>query len=400
MNDANAFASLTTPRVLVTIALIFYGASAIAQQQVQDKKTGIAQNAQAYLAKALDAMEQHSMRRREINWPALRRMAFSRAANAQDTKDTYEAIRWAVRELNDGHSFLSTPTTNSTLNLNKDKTASESEPPPREVPPSTQAQASLPSKTRTKTITGAGWVIASTAEDLRGELITKIVDGTETKIGYILLPSFGGQESFDSTRAAEFANTLHGQVRHLGELGASDWIVDLRYNSGGNMWPMLAGIGPLLGADRVGAFTADKQAPVAWEYKNGRSGTPGSVSVAVTNPYELRNSSARVAVLVGKYCTSSGEAIAIAFRGRERSRFFGKPSGGATTSTQTVWMGDGAMLFVANAIFADRKGTVYGGKLTPDEFIAESPDELASPAPRLLDDAGVLAALSWLQEDR
>jgi hypothetical protein len=62
-------------------------------------------------------------------------------------------------------------------------------------------------------------------------------------------------------------------------------------------------------------------------------------------------------------------------------------------------MGDGAMLFVANAIFADRKGTLYGGKLIPDEFIAESPDELASPAPRLLDDAGVLAALSWLQND-
>jgi C-terminal processing protease CtpA/Prc len=357
----------------------------------------MSQTAQAYLTRALDAMERHSMHRQQIDWSALRRRAFEKAANAQDTRDTYEAIRWAVKELNDGHSFFSTPTAKSALNSKENKTASASDPSPREVPSRSQTQTPAPAKTKTKTIEGAGWVIASTAGDLRGELITSASDGKETKIGYILVPSFGGQESFDPTKAAAFANTLHDQIRQLEKLGASDWIVDLRFNSGGNMWPMLAGIGPLLGADRVGAFNADGQAPVAWEYKEGRAGTPGSVSVSVANAYTLKNANARVAVLIGKYCTSSGEAIAVAFRGRDRSRFFGKPSGGATTSTQTVWMGDGAMLFVTNAIFADRRGTLYGGKLTPDEFVAGSPDELADPPPQLLDDPAVTAALSWLR---
>ena len=32
------------------------------------------------------------------------------------------------------------------------------------------------------------------------------------------------------------------------------WIVDLRGNGGGNMWPMLAGIGPILGEGIAGYF--------------------------------------------------------------------------------------------------------------------------------------------------
>jgi C-terminal processing protease CtpA/Prc len=227
-----------------------------------------------------------------------------------------------------------------------------------------------------------------------------VVHGQERLIGYILVPAFGGPESFDPAKCAAFAQRLHDEVRRLDESGVTAWIVDLRYNSGGNMWPMLAGIGPLLGAACVGSFVAECQEPVAWEYKDGKVGTPGSVSVTIENPLTVRNPDARVAVLVGKYCTSSGEAIAVALRGRTNSRFFGKPTGGATTSTQSVWMGDGAMLFITNAIYADRTGRVYGGKLEPDEVLADSPDELADPAPAWFDDAALRAAVTWLNGDR
>jgi hypothetical protein len=33
-------------------------------------------------------------------------------------------------------------------------------------------------------------------------------------------------------------------------------VVDLRSNSGGNMWPMIAGIGPVVGEGHLGAFSA------------------------------------------------------------------------------------------------------------------------------------------------
>jgi len=57
--------------------------------------------------------------------------------------------------------------------------------------------------------------------------------------------------------AIALADSLHTSIRTLGEAGAWDWIVDLCGNGGGNMWPMLAGIGPLLGDSIVGRFGAE-----------------------------------------------------------------------------------------------------------------------------------------------
>jgi C-terminal processing protease CtpA/Prc len=342
------------------------------------------------------------MRAQQIDWPALRRTAFEKAANARSTSDTYGAIRWAVKELNDGHSFFSTPAPKREPKsaANADQAQGGTTPAGKDARhDSGQTPATEPKK-KTRTVEGAGWVIASTAEDLRAEVITSDAHGSERRIGYILVPSFGGPDSFEPAKAAAFAHRLHDEVRRLDEAGVTAWIVDLRYNSGGNMWPMLAGIGPLLGAQRVGSFVAEGHEPVAWEYKDGEVGTPGSVSVTIQKPLAIRNPDARVAVLVGTYCTSSGEAIAVALRGRANSRFFGKPTGGATTSTQTVWMGDGAMLFITNAVYADRTGKVYGGKLEPDEVIADSPDELTDPPPAWSDDATVRAAASWLMGNR
>jgi hypothetical protein len=356
----------------------------------------------AYLTKALDAMEKNSMRARQIDWAALRRTAFEMAKNAQSPADTYDAIRWAVKELKDGHSFFSAPAPRRDRNPIDDSSAGETRAQPghKEAPLGAEAAAVASPRKKTRTVKGAGWVIASTPEDLRGEVITSFAEGREHRIGYILVPSFGGPESFDPAKATAFANGLHEEIRRLDESGVTAWIVDLRYNSGGNMWPMLAGIGPLLGSDRVGSFIAEGHAPVAWECKDGKAGTPGSVSVTIARPVTIRDPDAGVAVLVGKYCTSSGEAVAVALRGREHSRFFGKPTGGATTSTQSVWMGDGAMLFITNAVFADRTGKVYGGELEPDEVVADSPDELSDPAPAWREDAAIVAAVSWLIDDR
>jgi hypothetical protein len=362
----------------------------------------LSEEARAYLTKALDAMQEHSMRATQIDWPAFRRTAFQKAANARSTADTYDAIRWAVKELNDGHSVFSTPAPRREPKRTDNSAPAQGGTPPIATDASRgsgNAPATTPRK-KTRTLEGAGWVIASTAEDLRGEIIRVAADGYETRIGYILVPSFGGPESFDPQKAAAFAQRLHDEVGRLDEAAVTAWVVDLRYNSGGNMWPMLAGIGPLLGAQRVGSFVAEGQEPVAWEYKDGEVGTPGSVSVTIQKPLTIRNPDARVAVLVGTYCTSSGEAIAVALRGRANSRFFGKPTGGATTSTQTVWMGDGAMLFITNAIYADRTGKVYGGTLEPDEVVVDSPDELTDPPPAWSDDAAVRAAVAWLTEHR
>jgi hypothetical protein len=75
-----------------------------------------------------------------------------------------------------------------------------------------------------------------------------------------------------------------------------------------------------------------------------------------------------VAVLVGPATASSGEALAIAFRGRPSTRLFGATTRGLTTSNRVFPLSDGSLLNLSTAAFADRTGTSYPNGVTPDEL--------------------------------
>ncbi len=68
-----------------------------------------------------------------------------------------------------------------------------------------------------------------------------IIQTAGHSIARILVPGFSGQD------ADGFATKLQAIVGELASKGPCGWIVDLRGNGGGNMWPMLAGVGPILG---------------------------------------------------------------------------------------------------------------------------------------------------------
>jgi carboxyl-terminal processing protease len=104
--------------------------------------------------------------------------------------------------------------------------------------------------------------------------------------------------------------------------------VDLRGNVGGNMWPMLAGIGPLLGeGDDLGEFMNTSGHSV-WVYRSGtaaevENGKLNAYPSVAGEPYHVAGLP-NVAVLIDRSTGSSGEAIAVAFRGRADTRFFGQ----------------------------------------------------------------------------
>jgi C-terminal processing protease CtpA/Prc len=186
-------------------------------------------------------------------------------------------------------------------------------------------------------------------------------------VGYVRVTAFSGS----GTGATAYANTLHSRIR--AEDTADDvvgWIVDLRGNTGGNMWPMIAGIGPILGEGTVGWFINPDQVETRWEYRGGLSIVAGTTVTAVTSPYTLRNVDPKVAVLTDGRVASSGEAVAIAFRGRADTRFFGTPTCGLSTANATFEI-DGAQLSLTVASLADRNKTTYGDSLPPDELITD-----------------------------
>ena len=84
------------------------------------------------------------------------------------------------------------------------------------------------------------------------------------------------------------------------------------------MWPMLAGLGPLLGEDTLGGF-ASLDSLALWGYHKGTAWIGRPSQVDVRTPVTL-DPLPVVAVLTDGRTASSGEAIVIAFRGRSRTR--------------------------------------------------------------------------------
>ena len=148
---------------------------------------------------------------------------------------------------------------------------------------------------------------------------TAAVPAMPSDIGYVAIRAFSGNQA----AAAEFARQVQQRIREQDSETIVGWIVDLRGNGGGNMWPMLAGIGPLLGEGMAGSFVYPVGTPTPWGYGRNGSYAGSTVQQSVTDPYTPLVPNPRVAVLTDKAVASSGEAIAVAFRARPSTRSFG-----------------------------------------------------------------------------
>jgi carboxyl-terminal processing protease len=162
------------------------------------------------------------------------------------------------------------------------------------------------------------------------------------------------------------------------------------------MWPMLAGIGPLLGDTIVGSFGLGPTAG-RWHYSRGVSGilhadgTLHAVTRVTVSPVSLRRPDASLAVLTDGGTGSSGEAVAIAFRGRHNSRSFGSATAGFMTVNRGSSLPDGANMIVTVGYFADRHRILYTAPVQPDSLVTGQ----VSGWPFATDNAST-AATNWL----
>ena len=281
--------------------------------------------ARNYLESVITLTQTNSINRSQIDWPMVRREVFSRAGGAQVPSDTHAAVHWLVSALGDRHSAFLDPV----------------------------ALKSLPARSAA----------------VSGKPEGRVVDG---RFGYVLVPTFG---SPDQASIDQFATELQGVIASVEASKPCGWIVDLRSNGGGNMWPMLAGIGPVLGAGRLGSFKDPDGRGAAWSYENGEAKSDGRTLAKTLNvPVTLHVEAPPVAILVGPTTASSGEAVAIAFRGRSSTRLFGATTRGLTTSNRVFPLSDGSLLNLTTAAFADRMGASYQTGVTPDELWNDPPD--------------------------
>ncbi|MER5530639.1 S41 family peptidase [Streptomyces sp. NPDC002677] len=297
-------------------------------------------DARSYLSKALDIMEKNALIRHQVDWAEVRRHAFSQAGAAQQPSGTYNAIRSALWTVGDGHSSFFAP-----------KEAKEA----AEVSPD------------------------SSFEGPKGRSLGN-------RIGYVSVPPVQGSDAMYQ----RYVRQGREAVAKADRPGACGWVVDLRGNHGGNMWPMLAVAGPILGDGEVGMFVDSDGKTSPWTIHNGIPSEDGK-------PYNWGNGEpvatphAPIAVLTDRTTASSGEAVAVAFRGGLRTRSFGQATYGVPTGKNDHRLSDGAVLGLAEVKDADRTGRSYHGRIPPDEQIATTGIKDGSTMDQVLQ-----AARNWL----
>ena len=197
------------------------------------------------------------------------------------------------------------------------------------------------------------------------------------------------QAGFDNDEDRRvYARSLHAAVSRVAAQHPRGWIVDLRGFGGGDMWPVLAGLSALVDGPLVGEFVGRHDRD-PWLVAAGRAGTaraPESTSIGARDAASI---AAPIAVLIGPGTASSGEATAIAFERRPRTRFFGQPTLGFYDSgIQQHYLSDGTLFGIVESHYADRSGHVYDGPIVPDTVVAAPDDAVRVAAAWLLDEAG------------
>lgn len=187
--------------------------------------------------------------------------------------------------------------------------------------------------------------------------------------GNIALINVPGIISFNKGDVERFADTLRRQIAAFDKTGnIKGWIVDLRHNSGGTMWPMLAGLNPLMNDGIVGYFIDPHNKLTPWELSSKKQSGVGKLDIE----YKCTDKNKKIAVLIDSLTGSSGEMTAIAFLGLPNVKTFGQPSYGATTANATIPLSNGGILLLATKYAADRNKLIYKGKITPDVLTKNS----------------------------
>lgn len=281
-------------------------------------------DAQTELRAAIDVLKAYDINREHVDWPPVEAHAQAMISGKAQASDAYPAIAYVVGQMGDRHSFLR---------------------------PAQEAEA-----LRTDKPSENGKPIGETMLPQAGRIPDDIIA--------INIPGHTG--SPESDRA--YAKTLRTILARAQQFGFCRILIDLRWNNGGNMWPMLQGLAPLLGQEPYGYFLGTDGKETAWTLSDRKSDGIDSASEQEIDAL----STAAVAVLIGRGTASSGEFTAMAFRGRPNTMFFGAPTSGFVTANGQYQLPDGAQLFVAQSWATDRLHRPYKVAVVPDQNMIES----------------------------
>jgi carboxyl-terminal processing protease len=270
--------------------------------------------AQNYIDEVITLLQNNSINKNNINWEDFRNDVYKHAKGSKTIENTYPTITYAITKLEDHHSYF------------------------------------------------AANIVSQDTSDLKPLpiLFDEIVP---ENIGYIRIGFCMGDEQ----QKKNYINSVIDKMAKQDKINLKGWIVDLRGNFGGDMVPMLVAVGPILGEGVLGYFFYPDSSFYTWNYKNGYLFDENTTWwEQSTNTYHLKSPNPYVAILTDNITASSGEAVAIAFKGRDKTKSFGTQTFGVSTGNRVHTLSDGSRINLTVSVFADRNKTKYGHSVYPD----------------------------------
>ncbi|MGX7776732.1 S41 family peptidase [Streptococcus pluranimalium] len=175
---------------------------------------------------------------------------------------------------------------------------------------------------------------------------TKLLD-KETL--YLKLPEFIGA---DEEQMTKYAKTIHKASQSN---AVKQVIVDLSNNRGGNMAPMLIGITNLLPDGTLFTFESRDNQKTKVVLKNNSLKDHTMIDIGTIT----KKKNIPVAIITNENTASSGELVALAFKGLKNVRYFGHATAGYTSVNRSIYLYDGAVLNITNARVISRDKVVY-----------------------------------------
>lgn len=350
--------------VLATCLATFATTGTSARSQTPDF------NPQARVTEALEKVRPMAYHTARLDWVAIEARARALAETATDEVDLLPAYQAIVWYLEDNHSFL--------WPSDALKTGWQTRYGERRLLPDSPRRRVAESPFNTRTLPTASLRVLSSGRSVAMVVVPAVLN----------IPG--------ETRSP-YGDALYSAIAEV-EPAACGFIVDLRGNTGGDVWPMVTGLSDLVGDGYVfGYVTADGEFQPYAVLREGAALTdPVDPEEPIINQVTgWRNvaevSNAPTALLIDGATGSSGEGAVLSLLGRTTTRTFGSRTYGVASSNDRVELSDGTVMYITTMMAADRNGQVYPDGIAPDEAIEPGPGSPEDPS-----DAVEEAAMAWL----
>jgi len=165
----------------------------------------------------------------------------------------------------------------------------------------------------------------------------------------------------------KYVDTIGIQLKALDAQQPKGWIIDLRENDGGSIFPMIWHFADLIDVDSTYSVV-------------DRAGVESKQNVRMNNlndhdqkwaklfdleydkvpPIAIKNKNVPIVLLVSRFTSSSGEFFAAHFKGQKNATIMGHTTNGRTSGNDQFAVGNNYMINLTTSVIKDRTGKLYG----------------------------------------